>query len=364
MHTPVNGVATRKAPARTALSAWAPPYWSLLGRLAALVLLVSLLSTPATAEGPPAGPSEAPAGAPTEKQIEDQWLPAFAIASGITFQRQQASVQSRDVTNDTELRPYDDGRDWEISPYLGISLELASPVVRSIPGGPRFFVNAELLPTFGAALDLAKEGDPKGFLLPETEPVPPSMQCPFGINCFDQNSIAGVGSRTTAQVQPLVFASHAGVSIPFELYGRRLYVKPSFGWIRYTMKVDGRVLSALKPSLQPGDIQVPDIRFITLENEEKQSFDAIGPGLELELDVGRFGPLAPSLYIEGHGYRLLGDRTMKFSDSSGLLQCGPGSSFACPVVLPPAEYDARWSFKADPWIYRGGIGMRFRWIGY
>lgn len=350
MHTPVNGVETRKTQARAALSA--------LGALSRALGLSIVLALPTALAAAPAA-AEGRATDPAAKDIDGLWIPAFSIASGVTFQQQEASVESRDVTNDVQLRDPDDGRDWAVTPYLGIDLELSSPVVASIPGNPRFFVNAELLPSFGASLDIAREGDPKGFDPPDGNLAPP--ECPFGFGCFDQEAVAGVGSRTTAQVDTLSYAAHAGVSFPLELYGRQLHVKPSIGWYRYSVKVDGRVLSALKPSSV-----VPDVRYITLEDKDDITLDGIGPGLELELDVGRFGPLAPSLYIEGHAYRIFTDRKVKLSASSGLLSCPPppDSTGFCGSLLPPAEYQAKWSFKADPWIYRGGVGMRFRWIGF
>ena len=31
--------------------------------------------------------------------------------------------------------------------------------------------------------------------------------------------------------------------------------------------------------------------------------------------------------------------------------------------VAPADYSADWSFKVNPWLYRMGVGLRFRWTG-
>jgi hypothetical protein len=330
MHTPVNGVSANR----------------LLSGAAGCALLLLALS----ASGQELGP---------EENLDDRWIPALAIASGIAFQQQEARVESFDVTNDEPLQPADNGRDWAVTPYVGVNLELLSPVVDSLPGKPRFFVNAEFLPSFGASLDIAKKGNPKGFEIPFGD-FPQGPECPFGFGCYSEAQVGGTGSKTTVEVKVPTFAVHAGISFPVELFGRQLYVKPSFGWFRYRVHVDGRVLRAIKP-----EEIIPDVRFVELEDGGNTNLNAIGPGLELELDVGRRGPVAPSLYFEGHAYRLLGDRKTDLSDSDS-QQCepGPGTTAFCPALLPPATYEANWRFKAKPWIYRIGMGMRFRWIGF
>ena len=31
--------------------------------------------------------------------------------------------------------------------------------------------------------------------------------------------------------------------------------------------------------------------------------------------------------------------------------------------VSPTDYSADWSFKVKPWLYRMGVGLRFRWTG-
>lgn len=330
MHTLVNGMPARRS------SGWA-----------ALCFLV-LASAAASAEGP----------APRAGH-EGAWLPSFAITSGVFFQKQYASVDSFDLTNDERLLDPDDGQSWAVSPYVGLNLELVTPSL-GLPGSPRIFVNAEMLPTYGVSLDLARDGNPTQIDRPAgiKEHNPPFLICPFEFGCYTETEINGTGSKTTAEIEWPSFAAHVGVSFPVELFGRQLHVKPSFGWMSERIKMDGKVLRSIKPVET-----LPDVRDVELTAGKTRSFHAIGPGLEIELDIDRKGPFWPSLYFEGHGYRMLTGRTTHFRKEKYIAGCTVETVF-CGDVLPPATYEANWEVEQKRWIYRAGVGFRFRWIGY
>jgi hypothetical protein len=176
---------------------------------------------------------------------------------------------------------------------------------------------------------------------------------------YTEEAIGGKGSRTTSQFDTLAWTADVGVAIPFKLAGRRILVKPSAGWTQFGMDVDGRVVAAIKDDHIPGtpnppNFFGPNIREVFLKDKDSQRFDAIGPGLEIELDAGRHGPIAVAVYVSGHGYRILGDRDVKLSDE----QFFDGSD-----GQPADTYRANWSFQTDKWIYRAGIGVRFHWLG-
>ena len=92
------------------------------------------------------------------------------------------------------------------------------------------------------------------------------------------------------------------------------------------------------------------------------------------MDAGRFGPIGASLFVGGAAYRLLGDRTIKFSATSGIVAAGNRSEQLKPSGqpwprlfgrrLPEDTYTADWSFEADPWLFRVGVGLRFSWLGF
>ena len=129
----------------------------------------------------------------------------------------------------------------------------------------------------------------------------------------------------------------------------------------------------------PNERQMPFWRLVNLQDSSREHFNAIGPGLEVEMQVHQVGPIDTTLYIDAHGYRVLGDRKVDLSDST-TLNCSNGTDFRlksqsdaaaanllCRVVFGGQtgedSYSARWSFKVDPWLYRIGLGLRFRWVG-
>lgn len=330
MHTLVNGMPARRT------SGWA-----------ALCVLV-LVSAAASADTPEPGEGHG-----------ELWVPSFAITSGVFFQQQSASVDSTDLTNDEPLLDPDNGRLWAVTAFLGLNLELLTPAL-DLPGKPRFFVNGEVLPSYGFSLDIAKDGNPTGIDRPlGIEPNDPNVNnCPFEFGCYAEAEVNGTGSKTTAQILWPAFAAHVGVSVPVELFGRQLHVKPSFGWLTQRIEMDGRALRAIKPVRS-----LPDVREVTLQAGKTRSFHAVGPGVEIELDMGRKGPVWPSLYLEGHGYRVISDRTTRFRDEESLSGC-LDATFFCDQLLPPATYEANWKVEQKAWIYRAGVGFRFRWVGY
>jgi hypothetical protein len=321
------------------------------------------------------------------------WEPALAVTSGFIFQPQEADVVSTiDGGPDAgdPLRPAVDDSDWATAPYVGIQAEMMTPEVTS-SSGIRFFVNGEYLPTFAPDLDIAKEADPREFEVPVSNfpiagtpceaPNPfiaPGCNCPLGFGCFFEQEITGVGSKTTATIQEDVFGAAVGVAVPVRVLGRKLMLKPSFGWIRYEVDVEGTVLRAFKknftsPTL-PSDRPVPIVRLVELNDSESRAYNAIGPGLEVEMEVHQMGPVQATLFADAHGYRVLGNRKVKLSDAT-TADCPPASSyppqsaailaFLCDTQygIPPTPYSADWSFEVDPWLYRVGVGMRFRWTG-
>lgn len=301
-----------------------------------------------------------------ESAGEDRWVPSLAVITGITYQPQDASLgafrcagsQAMCDPTDTPLflgRPFDSaplvssGEDWAVSPYVGGNLQLMTPTIE-IPGRPRAFVNGELLPTFAADRSIAKVGSPTGFGFPVG-------------TIFPQEAIEGQGASTTATVDTWVFAAGIGMAFPFRWMGRRLWAKPSVGWLRYQVDVEGVVLKAFcRPSgpstqcVSPGGSFDGFARFVSLGASDSQWFDGIGPGFELEIETGRFGPLGTSLFVDAHAYKILGNRDVQMSDSVTI-------SDGLDDVLGAETYTGFWSFEVDSWMYRTGVGIRFQWLG-
>ena len=402
--------------------------WTLAVALSLLVLLQGSSGAAESGKAPPSVDSRVPEQG-YERLFEglrgNQWQPSLAVTSGVSFQVQDAQTRSTiDQTGRPTVSPGDvllepgDGEDWAVSPYVGVNAELMTP---ALPGGIRFFVNGEYLPTFGADLDVQKNGDPSGLEVPfenysleracdpnviqsNGQPGSPfglGCNCPYGFGCYTEEAITGAGAKTTATVARNVFGAAVGVALPFEMFGRKLMLKPSFGWIRYQVDVSGTVLRGIKSQVDvsqnnpPAFRPLPVIRFIELYDSATPTYNAIGPGLELEMEVHQAGPVQASLFLDAHGYRVMGDRKVKLSGSTS-TNCTTGS---VPIAAPPGQpiqelqqrflctltsplpgpigttvlpnqfgasegvYSADWSFEVDPWLYRVGLGLRFRWTG-
>jgi hypothetical protein len=73
------------------------------------------------------------------------------------------------------------------------------------------------------------------------------------------------------------------------------------------------------------------------------------------MDTGRFGPLGTSIFIGGHAYRTLGDRTIEASTTQVYGNDG--------LPLANQAVTARWEVDLEPWVYRLGVGLRIQWLG-
>jgi hypothetical protein len=327
---------------------------------------------------------------------EDRWIPSLAITSGITIQNQKGSADSilyQDIDglspDPVPLRGFVNGDDLVVSPFVGGSFELMSPAL-PIPTRPRLFVSAEILPTFASDRDLAIEGDPGCVRGPE-----PKVRCarneptnedgyPLRDLAFGEDSANGEGTRTSTKIDTLAVGANLGVAFPLKVGKRQIRIKPSVGWINYEVKADGFVVDAacepegrctdvgttmfiLNPNPPPFVIGVPGpvkegfLRETILSANASQRFNGIGPGLDIEMDTGRFGPLGVSLYIGGRAYAIVDDRTISFGASRTFTD-----QVSDPGADPPVKTDratAQFEVKVDPWIYRAHLGIRFYWLG-
>jgi hypothetical protein len=306
---------------------------------------------------------------------DERWIPEFAFTSGVTFGRQHATVSSdcrvpgsNPPTATTcnpgipeygsELRRGANDDELVTTPYVGGILSLQTPVLARL-GRPRLFAGIEVPYQFGIDRNVAQKDRPNGIAEPEN---------PEAGETLDEGALNGVGSRTRSEIKGLAFGANAGAAFSFEALGKQFRVKPSANWLRMQIGVRGRiehgicrVVDGLQlcdiDGIQPPGVDPPGAftRIITLKNHESIWLDGIGPGLELEMDTGRFGPYTVALFVGGGGYYLIGDRSLSFEAQSTL---GPDP------VGDAVDYHARHSFRVNPWLYRAGIGLRFAWVGY
>ncbi len=303
-----------------------------------------------------------------ERAGEDRWVASLAITSGVIYQRQKGAANSflfEDLSpTATSLRGSVDGDDFIGAPFVGGALELMSPAL-PIPTRPRLFLSGEILPTFASDRELALEGAPGCVRGPE-----PGASCARDEDgsrrrAFGEQPANGRGTSTATQIDTLVFGANLGVSFPLQIGKRQLRIKPSVGWINYKVKAEGLVVDAACDPVDVctdflfdfdrgfGTFLIPGfLRETILSASRSQRFNGIGPGLDIEVDTGRFGPLGVSLFLGGRAYAILGDRTISLRASESFDD-----------VLGTDRAVARFEAKVDPWIFRAHVGIRFQWLG-
>ncbi len=302
-----------------------------------------------------------------ERAGEDRWVASLAITSGVIYQRQKGSANSflfEDLSpTATSLRGSVDGADFTGAPFVGGALELMTPAL-PIPTRPRLFLSGEILPTFASDRELALEGSPACVRGPE-----PGASCARDEDgsrrrAFGEDAANGLGTSTATRIDTLVFAANLGVSLPLQIGKRQLRIKPSVGWIHYKVKARGSVVDA---ACEPTDVCTDYLetangntstvsgflRETILSASRSQRFNGIGPGLDIEVDTGRFGPLGVSLFLGGRAYAILGDRTISLRTAATTFD----------DVLGKDRADARFEAKVDRWIFRAHVGIRFQWLG-
>ena len=334
----------------------------IIGAVVALGALFPFASL-ATNDGNPAEPAR--------QAGEDRWVPSLAITSGATIQQQQGSADSclflgstspdscntRDDPPDPELRGFFERDDLAVSPFVGGALELMTPAL-PIPGRPRLFLSGEILPTFATDRDLALEKDP-GCIRGSN----PDAGCARdgGEATFREEDANGVGSRTSARVDTLVYGASLGVAFPARIGKRQLRIKPSIGWIHYKLEADALVVDAVCSPDDQCTIVDNRLRERILTASGSQRFNGIGGGVDLELDTGRFGPIGSALFLGTRAYRILGDRSFSFGTERDFpeTRTDDGSE----IVFGPETDVGRFEVKVDPWMFRAHLGIRFYWLG-
>jgi len=290
---------------------------------------------------------------------EDSWIPSLAITSGVTIQDHKGLVDSvlfegMDPTP-IPLRGFVNGSDTAVSPFVGGALEVMAPAL-PIPTRPRVFLSGEIIPTFATSRDLALEGDPGCVRGPQPDDpcarneVPGERRRGFG-----EDDANGQGSETTAEIDTLVFGANLGVAFPLQFGKRQLRIKPYIAWINYKVEANGLVVDAeCDPENRCTDVRISPgfLREATLRGSGSQRFNGIGPGLDVEMDAARYGPLGVSLFIGGRAYAIVDDRTISFDATQ---------SFDDQIGMDTAA--ARFEVKVDSWIYRAHVGVRFHWLG-
>jgi len=273
----------------------------------------------------------------------NRWVPAFAVTSDILVQgadgflQNNLPVTSEGGTGGAELS----GSGSFTEPAVGGSLELMSPALLPIPGRPRLFAHGGFSAVFSSTVDLEKLGSPGNF---EPPTLPPNASRPGSV-------VGGQGTKTSGEIDTLLVSAGVGLAFTFDVAERRFRLKPSFEYVREKVTVDGLLHHVEGQGFCPGSdppVSCPPNPvqgwiFTQLSASGSETFHGIGAGLELEMDTVRLGPFMISLFLDGKATQLLGNRKIELAASQGALT-------------------ATWDAELHPWLYRGGLGLRFRFV--
>jgi hypothetical protein len=269
------------------------------------------------------------------EDVEAGWVPSVALGLGITTTDLNGSVRAVDSAG-SPIRPPDSGSERAVTPLLAFTAAMATPRVAALPGRPRLFVAAEVLPTFGATYNVANEGNPTGAVAPP------------GATRFPEEGIGGQGSRTAMQMDPLAYGATAGFEFPISIGDAEFSVKPSVRYLRYSFDVDGTVVRAIKP-----DVIDPFFREISLTSSGTIDAHGVGPAIELEFPAWKIGPLDSFAFAEFAGYYNVGDSDIELTDSVTITD-----------QLGTETYSAVWNGSIGTWLLRGSVGIRIRFQGF
>jgi len=307
-------------------------------------------------------------GASRAKTADDRWVPAFSFYSGAQVRNQEGRVSG---PLQVEVGVPERGDELAVFAFTGMSLELSTPKLFSA-SGPRFFAHVDASLSFDSDRPIAGEGNPG----PIEYPVNTAGQT---LELAPVTGMLGQGTSLHSEAKPLVLSAGAGLSFEFKALGRTLRIKPSLeymwqetqasvevGYLVSTQVVTGSSVCSrvAVPQVPPGVAQPCASAF--LSTSKTKAFHSLGPGIEIEMDTGRVGPVMLALYASGQAYRLLGDGEIDLNASEPLFLPDGFNPLGTPPGSLPAgvqdPVDVMGSVDLDPWHYRFGVGLRFRWL--
>ncbi len=281
----------------------------------------------------------------------ERWVPSISISLGMLLQRASVDTETNEIQElGVPFDPLTDlfsltivepasGQDLVFAPISHLALELMTPALRyvpfvpdiGIPGRPRLFAHGDAALNFSQTYDLARVGKLGEF------------QVPSGPN-YRASDVLGQGLTAQVYVDDVVWSAGGGLAFTFDVFERRVRIKPSFEWIRQTMVVRGEFrrlvqLQRFPPALTFED----DFRQIVLSVAESRVFHGIGPGLEIEVDSNRAGPFVVSTFMGVRVYRILGDLNIDLSTTNEFGET------------------ADVHYKHRRVAYQGALGIRVRW---
>jgi len=287
----------------------------------------------------------AAAAEPVDEHELSRWVPSFSFLSGLNAQRAEGHLSTSDVLGAHDPAAPPQGaqplllpgsprteRAPMLTPFVGGSIEVMSPAWQSLPGRPRAFSRFDVSVTFGPEYNIPTIGD---------RPGPPTRGSALG--ALTESTILGQGGRAAASVEPLLLMAGAGAAFTLDAWDHALRIKPSLEYIREQVEVRGVVRrSVVVDHLDSATLD--KFRHVNLSARATHVYHGLGPGLELELDTRRAGPVVLSLYLGAKAWAFLNN------DKQTLVAANADNEYAV------------FQFLKNRWAFSGNFGLRFRWV--
>lgn len=271
--------------------------------------------------------------------LDRRWIPSFSIFTMGGVDQRAAQMSSADTSVVPSGIPLDrDGESRGIPWTSGVTLDIASPVILDLPGRPRLFAHADIAYTYDLDDPVVSQGDPgEPPFLPETSQF--------------LRAIENVGASVRVEGKPLTFSGGFGTVFSFEAMDRGFRVRPTLEWMyrRDTMK---NVLASGENEID--DITCGPCRLLFVKSQTEKGFHSLGPGIELEADVGRAGDFMIGMYGAFRAYYLVGDRKANLRSTGSWRRLDDQ-----PTTRADSTLVSR--YEREPWHYRFGVGFRVLW---
>ena len=255
------------------------------------------------------------------------------------------------IPSDQPLTPPNRGSDLTSAALVSLAFELMSPSLIQSLGRPRLFAHADGSLVFGSKRKLAGEGSPSRLKLP-----PPVLGLTVNVN---EGTIKGRGNRAFSELKNGVLAAGAGVAFTFDVWDRRIRVKPSVEYLYQRVEFQG--LANRPIQLRGSNIFRPRnltfFRLVGFRDSKTVTQHGLGGGIEFEIDTQRLGPFMLSVFLGGRVYELLGDLDETLTSNQNVF----GDTYVSEATGESPER-VTWHFRPESRVWRGGVGLRFRYL--
>ncbi|MFO0688224.1 MAG: hypothetical protein U0900_05910 [Myxococcota bacterium] len=304
---------------------WMRLGWAMGCTVAGLVMMDGVVRAESSSDGP--------------SDLDRRWIPSasFYTFGNINQRSAQMAADTKVKQGDTNLNK--DGQTLGVPWSIGGTLDIASPVILDVPGKPRLFSHADVGYNYDLEDPVVTRGDPG------SPPVLPP-------GSTSSVAIENVGAAVRAEAKPLVFSGGIGSVFSFEAFDRGFRVRPTLEWMyqRDTMKnvLGGGESEGATSTCAP-------CRTLFIKSQTEKGFHSLGPGIELEADVGRAGQFLIGFYGSFRAYYLVGDRKANLRSTGSWNRTDNGQ----PSTRPDTTFITR--YEREPWHYRFGMGLRILW---